>query len=490
MTTRHARLGGPCLLLLAALAGCQRAERFDPPARAPAQAKEAAPAPKAESPTPNVDWLLGSGGDADDVPIEFVSQTSRPKEWQRLPDFWNEPAVARAALVGLPGLPGAPLALATRDAVKIKVPLGLLDPSAVNPSARNITRRQWELGRRLFFDETWLTGKKGTACATCHAPDRGYTDDKAVATPGGFNTPTLLNVVYATHLFWDGRARRLEEVVQRTPEDEREAPPGAPFRHVWGGAVGRLRASKGWEAAFRSAMGTVPTQDAVGRALAAYLSTLLAGDSVYDRADRRRRELGKDEPPAKHYRAVLTKDDLGDLGRRGADLGAVADELASGEKLFRGTAACAGCHTPANGYFSDNDFHNIGTGQKLDRALAHKLVRQGVKLTGRFAVAPLGEKGQYLVGAYRTPTLRGLLRTGPYFHTGETDDLTAVVRRHVAPTGPEENVALAPRLATPDLTHRDFKLRPAEIEALVLFLKALNGQDADPFVKARPPASK
>lgn len=472
MTTRHARMCGPCLLLLAALAGCQRAERYDPPARAPAKPKEAPPAPKDEAATPNVDWLLGSGGLAGDVPIEFVSQTSRPKEWERLPAFWNEPAAGRRA-------------------VTIKVPLGLLDPSAVNPSARNLTRNRWELGRRLFFDETWLTGKKGTACATCHVPNLGYTDGKATATPGGLNTPTLLNVVYATHLFWDGRASRLEEVVQRTPEDEREAPPGAPFRHVWGGAVGRLRADeKGWVRAFRSAMGTVPTQDTVGRALAAYLSTLLAGDSVHDRADRKRRELGKDALAEEHYRAVLTRGDLRELGRRGADLGAVAGELASGEKLFRGDAACAGCHTPANGYFSDNDFHNIDTGQRLTPALANKLLRQGAKLEGRFAVAPLGEKGQYLVGAYRTPTLRGLLRTGPYFHTGETDDLAAVVRRHVAPTGLDVNVALDPRLANPDLTHRDFKLRPADVEALVLFLKALNGKDADPFVKARPPESK
>src|SRR5205085_1634335 len=149
--------------------------------------------------------------------------------------------------------------------VRIKVPLGLPDPTPHVPAANPPTKGKWELGRKLFFAAGWLSDRPNLSCATCHRPDRAFTDgDPRVE--GSYNVPTLVNVAYNRHQFWDGRATYHEEVVQRTPEDEREPKEGRPFDHVWPDVVGRLRDSKSWTEQFQSAFGTPPTQDAVGRA--------------------------------------------------------------------------------------------------------------------------------------------------------------------------------------------------------------------------------
>ena len=79
---------------------------------------------------------------------------------------------------------------------------------------------------------------------------------------------------------------------------------------------------------------------------------------------------------------------------------------------------CAACHVGNN--FTDGGFHNLG----LDREPVPG------QETGRFVTAPLGEKSRYLIGAHKTPTLRSLLRTGPYYHDGSAEELDKVVGKH------------------------------------------------------------
>src|SRR5262249_38048424 len=129
-------------------------------------------------------------------------------------------------------------------------------------------------------------------------------------------------------------------------------------------------------------------------------------------------------------------------------------------------------------HYSDNAFHNVGAG-------VEELTREPSRL-GRFAVAPLGEKQRHLKGAYKTPTLRALLRTAPYFHNGEKSDLESALALHIdrAPPKTPFNFYLDPKLADKDGGRRDFGLTPEERGALVLFLRALNGDDADSFLTA------
>ena len=90
------------------------------------------------------------------------------------------------------------------------------------------------------------------------------------------HTPTLINCVYNPHQFWDGRAAALEEVVQR-PAKEGDDP---LKQHNWAGLAERLRERPEYVRRFQQVFGTLPTQDAVGKALATYMRTILVGNSL------------------------------------------------------------------------------------------------------------------------------------------------------------------------------------------------------------------
>jgi cytochrome c peroxidase len=71
------------------------------------------------------------------------------------------------------------------------------------------------LGQKLFF-EPRLSGNGTVACATCHDPERAFTDGRPVSVGihgrvGQRNAPTVLNALYNKHQFWDGRVTTLEE---------------------------------------------------------------------------------------------------------------------------------------------------------------------------------------------------------------------------------------------------------------------------------------
>ncbi len=72
---------------------------------------------------------------------------------------------------------------------------------------------QIELGRKLFHDAR--LGRDGSvSCSKCHDAARAFTDGKPVSlgiggAPGTRNAPSLINIAYATMLFWDGRRSTL-----------------------------------------------------------------------------------------------------------------------------------------------------------------------------------------------------------------------------------------------------------------------------------------
>ena len=77
-------------------------------------------------------------------------------------------------------------------------------PKATRPDAA-----QAAIGRQLFFDPR-LSGDATISCATCHNPEHGWADGQALSRgyPGSKyfrNTPTVLNAVHGTLLYWDGR---------------------------------------------------------------------------------------------------------------------------------------------------------------------------------------------------------------------------------------------------------------------------------------------
>src|SRR5204862_6543567 len=149
-------------------------------------------------------------------------------------------------------------------AAAITIPLGL-DLYLPIPEDNLPTPEKIELGRRLFFDRR-LSRDGSVACASCHDPERAYSDGRAVAVGifgrrGRRNAPALINRGYGRLFFWDGRAATLEEQVLKPIEDpnEMDLPLG--------------------EASAR--MGLPPEE--LSRALASFLRSILSGDSRFDR---------------------------------------------------------------------------------------------------------------------------------------------------------------------------------------------------------------
>jgi cytochrome c peroxidase len=197
------------------------------------------------------------------------------------------------------------------------------------------------------------------------------------------------------------------------------------------------------------------------------MRTILSGNSLYDQV---RKAAGKDARlTAKHFQPFLQKyATLEALDRKDANADDVAAELERGHELFF-AKKCHLCHSGWN--FTDNGFHNIGIRESLEPPL------RGEEL-GRFPHAPYGLKDKYLIGAFKTPSLRNLPRTGPYFHDASAATLTEVIEyynRHVPSA--TEDLYLAPELDDPSsVDPRRLNLDEKGVRALEVFLRALDGE--------------
>ncbi len=401
-----------------------------------------------------------------DVPLEFVASTS--DEWAYLPEFWNpQPrpsAGVRAVGFALTPLGATAAVLLTQEpeVIKIKVPLGLPDPTPHLPPSNPPTLAKWRLGKKLFYAEILpQTPHTAKSCVACHLPAEGYTDRAAVLPDMRVNTLSLINVVYNRRQFWDGRVGPLEQMIQRSLDDEGRAPGTRwEYQHVWGGVVKRLNSKTEFREEFERVFRTGPSIDNVGKALATYLRTLLVGGSLYDWAEKTRRERKAATLTAEHFTEHLPPDVRKKLGREKEDAKAVAKELEQGYQLFVTKARCVQCHSGP--LFTDQDYHNIGVDPNNH--------------DGRNTTAPLGLKDRRYIGAFRTPTLRNLPRTRPYMHTGELETLRDVLNHYN--NGIPKQVAdkyLDPVLQDAIGATRTLNLSVAELDALELFLRALDG---------------
>ena len=301
------------------------------------------------------------------------------------------------------------------QAAEPNVPLGVELHRPV-PSGNRLTPAKIALGRRLFFDRR-LSRDATLSCASCHEPQRAFTDGRAVAqgiggARGRRNSPTLVNRAWGSSFFFDGRARSLEDLALQPILDPTEL--GSTADAV----LSFARAS--YRSRFRAAFDAEPSLELIAKALASYLRTIVDGDSAFDRF-----AAGNDS--------------------------ALTTSARRGRTLFNGKAGCGQCHSGTN--LTDDEFHNTGvawrTGVLTDEG------RAGV------TSAPADR------GAFKTPTLREISRTAPYMHDGSLATLPQVIEYY--DTGGEKNPSLDPKL-------RPLHLSPLEKADLAAFLTSLTGR--------------
>ena len=284
------------------------------------------------------------------------------------------------------------------------------------PADNPITKEKVELGAMLFFDPR-LSASNMMSCATCHHPQRGFSDGIPLfigdqSNIGPRTTPTSQNLAWNTSFFWDGRASSLEQQALMPIAAAGE------MNQEMESLLTELRQA-GYYPYFKDAFGkgAVLTEDNVAKALATFQRTLVSVNSPFDRY------MNGD-------RTALTSSQL------------------RGKLIFETKAQCARCHFGPN--FTDDGFHNIGV---ADDDL------------GRYELVPLPS----MKYAFKTPGLRDVAFRAPFFHNGSAATLEDVVELYdiggVAHMRDMPNIAIEP-----------LGLTPQEKEDLVAFMEGLTGE--------------
>lgn len=284
----------------------------------------------------------------------------------------------------------------------------VLGGRACAAESTDATAARAELGRRLFYDAD--LSRDGTmACATCHEQRHAFADGNrshpGVSDEAGRrNVPGLANVGEFSPLTWaDPRLSTLEAQVSVPVLGTHPVEMGMAGREA---EIPRRLARDAcyrrmFAAAFPRAADPLDYANVV-RALAAFERTLTSSGSAYDR-------------------------------------GALSADARAGQATFR--RDCAGCHAGRN--FTDLAFHRLAA---IDAAAAD----QGVfEVTGR-------EEDR---GKFRTPSLRNLAATAPYWHDGSASTIRAAIARHGFVYPPETRHRLEAFLDA--LTDHDFLRNPA-----------------------------
>jgi cytochrome c peroxidase len=282
------------------------------------------------------------------------------------------------------------------------------------PADNPMTPEKAALGRQLFFDER-LSGDGSRSCYSCHLCEKGLTDGLAKAV-GAFNkqlprsSPTLWNIGYHKEFYWDGRSSSLEKQAMA-------AWTGANMGAKADEIAAKINALQGYSDQFQKVFGGAATPDNIVKAIATFERTIISGNTAWDRA-------------------------------RAGDQSALNQSATRGWNIFQ-AIKCTNCHDGV--LLTDQQYHNIGIG------MDHKEPDPG-----RFKVTSKPED----TGAFKTPTLRDIAKSAPYFHDGSAATLEDAV-----------DVMLGGGKANPHLDKKNLEkhdILPDQRVDLLNFLRALS----------------
>lgn len=257
------------------------------------------------------------------------------------------------------------IAIPTDDKALLK----LIDPNGT------ITDKKVDLGKKLYF-EPRLSKSGIISCNTCHNLGLGGVDGVAAAVghkwtanPHHLNSPTVYNAVFFKSQFWDGRSPHLEDQAQGPMQATPEM--AAPKSLV----VERINSIPAYVEAFK---------DAYGKDVKVDFETITATIGIFERT-------------------LVTPSRFDDYLHGKED--ALTKQEKEGLKMFI-DKGCTSCHT------------GIALGGTM----------QPFELAGKYKFASVGDFKGNAQGMVKTPTLRNITETAPYFHNGAIWNLADAVK--------------------------------------------------------------
>jgi cytochrome c peroxidase len=229
------------------------------------------------------------------------------------------------------------------------------------------------------------------------------------------SSPTLWNIGYHKEFYWDGRSGSLEKQALA-------AWTGANMSAKADEIVTKLNALEGYRTQFQKVFQSDATPDNVVKAIAAYERTIISGNTAWDRW-------------------------------KAGDNQAISQSAWRGWNIFQ-AIKCNNCHDGV--LFTDQQYHNVGIGMD-----------QKEPDPGRGKVTNRPED----TGAFKTPTLRDIAKSAPYFHDGSAATLEEAVDIMLA--GGKPNAHLDKKNLQPH------KLLPEQREDLLNFLRSLSVDDCN-----------
>jgi len=245
----------------------------------------------------------------------------------------------------------------------------LIDPD------KTLSKEKIALGKQLYF-EPRLSKSGIISCNTCHNLGMGGVDGVSAAVghqwtanPHHLNSPTVYNAVFFKAQFWDGRSPHLEDQAKGPMQAAPEM--AAPKSLV----EARVNSMPGYVEAFKKAYGKEVKID---------FDTITSTIGIFERT-------------------LVTPSRFDDFLQGKSD--ALSKEEKEGLTLFI-DKGCTNCHT------------GIALGGTM----------QPFELASKYKFSNIGDFKGDKKGMVKTPTLRNITETAPYFHNGAIWNLAEAVK--------------------------------------------------------------
>lgn len=269
------------------------------------------------------------------------------------------------------------------------------EPLQPLPDTLPVDAKKAAVGDTLFNDKR-LSGDNTVSCASCHANDKGGTDNAPFATgvrdqKGDINAPTVFNAVFQVRQFWDGRAADLQEQAG-----------GPPFNPIemdskdWAQVIAKLEQDKALTDAFKAAYADGWSGNNITDAIAEYEKTLITPDSRFDQWLK-----GKND--------------------------ALTPQEVEGYERFK-AYRCASCHVGKAVGGQSFEFVDLKADYFADRAKRLQAQGKDPKMLGSDAGLKNFTKNDEDLYKFKVPTLRNIEMTWPYMHDGTVTTLDEAVR--------------------------------------------------------------